>query len=54
MEKECQKKKAQADALDEEYKKKVDDTNNFMEKYFTEKMPKILSVSKIINENKKK
>jgi len=43
FEREATKKQQTAQSLDETYKKKVEETNNFLESYYTEKMPKILS-----------
>ena len=43
-EKEAQKKKADAQSKEESYKKQVNDTNAFLDKYYTERMPKLLSV----------
>eukprot|EP01114_Cavostelium_apophysatum_P004807 TRINITY_DN1518_c0_g1_i1.p1 TRINITY_DN1518_c0_g1~~TRINITY_DN1518_c0_g1_i1.p1 ORF type:complete len:508 (+),score=166.94 TRINITY_DN1518_c0_g1_i1:1514-3037(+) len=43
FEKDAAKKKLAAQQADEQYKKRVEDTNNFLEVYYTEKMPKILS-----------
>jgi hypothetical protein len=50
VEKECQKKKSDAAAREETYKKQVVDTNSFLEKYYGEKMPRVLAVNK---DNKK-
>lgn len=44
LEKETDKKKKTSQDCEDNYKKKVVETNNFLEKYYEEKMPKILSV----------
>ena len=44
FEKEMAKKHSDATLKDDVYKKQVEDTNNFMELYYTEKMPKVLNV----------
>ncbi len=44
MEKEVTKKLQSASAADETYKKKVEDVNSFLENYYAEAMPKILTV----------
>lgn len=45
FEKESAKKTQMAQQADEVYKKKVEETNSFMETYYTELMPRILNVS---------
>lgn len=44
-----------AKGADEAYKKRVEDTNNFLESYYTERMPKIMSqfehLGKLINQS---